>query len=236
MSGLTPVKSLPLSEVVETRLREYIRDAGYVEGDALPGELELAENLGVSRNVVREALSRFRMLGLVRSRKRRGMVMGRPDIPGALSRIFDAAFLDDSRVRELRELRLMIELGQAPFIFARCTEEDVRELEEIVEQEMAVAADRDASRALDVRFHSRLYRIGGSEILQAFESLLPSFFDHADHSAFNPKRFTDKKTITHQILAGELKNGTAGTFSAAMRAHLLPHIERLANAPLERSS
>ena len=54
-----------MADVVELRLRDYLREKSFKPGDPLPKEMDLAESLGVSRNVVREALSRLRMLGMV---------------------------------------------------------------------------------------------------------------------------------------------------------------------------
>ena len=69
-----------MADVVEVRLRDYLKEKSFKPGDPLPTEVDLAETLGVSRNVVREALSRLRMLGMVETKKKRGMILARPDI------------------------------------------------------------------------------------------------------------------------------------------------------------
>ncbi|MCK4960177.1 MAG: FadR family transcriptional regulator, partial [Planctomycetes bacterium] len=66
------VEKTNLVELVEQKILDIVRKNNLSVGDSLPGELELTEGLGVSRSVVREALSRLRMLGLLESRKRRG--------------------------------------------------------------------------------------------------------------------------------------------------------------------
>ena len=52
------------SLVAETteRIQDFILDNDLEAGAALPGEVELASRLGISRSVVREALSRLRHL------------------------------------------------------------------------------------------------------------------------------------------------------------------------------
>ena len=224
MTTLDPIRGRTLSDDVEQRLLSYLRENRFAEGDALPGELELAERLAVSRNVVREALSRLRMLGLVRSKKRRGMIVGKPDIPGSLSRILDTAFLDDTRIRELRELRLVIEIGLAPFLFANRSESGLAELAAIVEKEERIASKRGASRKLDAEFHACLYRIAGNAMLEQFQTLLPSFFEHTDSRSFNPNRFSDPDIVTHRDLLHELRHGTSSGFACAMQKHLTPHL------------
>src|SRR3546814_16079457 len=73
-----------MADVIELRIREYLKKKSFKPGDALPKEIELAEALGVSRNVVREALSRLRMLGLIETKRKRGMILTNPDILGTL--------------------------------------------------------------------------------------------------------------------------------------------------------
>lgn len=61
-----------LVDQVEENLIDYLIDNNFKAGDALPKEIELASTLQVSRTVVREALLRLRMIGLVESKKKEG--------------------------------------------------------------------------------------------------------------------------------------------------------------------
>ena len=63
-----------LVDKVEKSIIDYIKNNALKVGDALPKELEIAESLGVSRTAVREAMLRLRTLGLIESRKHRGIV------------------------------------------------------------------------------------------------------------------------------------------------------------------
>lgn len=79
-------KDLPpggtLAEVVEKQLLGYIRQGGLQAGDLLPKEEELAAALKVSRHIVREGISRLKVLGIVEARKHRGTVIGEGiDVP-----------------------------------------------------------------------------------------------------------------------------------------------------------
>ena len=75
---LGEIKTITLADGVENRLLAYIRQAQIVPGDLLPGEEQLADDLNVSRHIVREGISRLKALGLVESRKKRGIVLKRP--------------------------------------------------------------------------------------------------------------------------------------------------------------
>jgi len=69
---LRPTDSSPLHSQLEARLRQLIRDGEVPSGSALPGELELAAQLGVSRHTVRHALSVLTNEGLLRRERGRG--------------------------------------------------------------------------------------------------------------------------------------------------------------------
>ena len=107
-----------MADVVEIRLREYLKRKSFKPGDPLPKEVELAESLGVSRNVLREALSRLRMLGMVETKKKRGMILSRPDILGSFERVLDPLIIDESTLRDLFELRLTLEVGLADLLYS----------------------------------------------------------------------------------------------------------------------
>ncbi|HWT94005.1 MAG TPA: winged helix-turn-helix domain-containing protein, partial [Solirubrobacteraceae bacterium] len=54
-----------VSERVHAALRTRILDGTYAEGEALPGERKLSEELGASRHAVREALKRLQQANLI---------------------------------------------------------------------------------------------------------------------------------------------------------------------------
>lgn len=100
---------------VEARILAFFKENGLRPGDAIPKELEFAESLGVSRTVVREALLRLRTLGLVESKKHRGMILTQPDVVGSFERVLDPTILDESTLKNLFELRLILEMGMLIF-------------------------------------------------------------------------------------------------------------------------
>jgi GntR family transcriptional regulator, transcriptional repressor for pyruvate dehydrogenase complex len=93
LDGLEPLINMNMTDQVEERLRKYFSQNGYKIGDPIPKEQELAKALNVSRSIVREAISRLRMMGMIESRKRRGMILTEPDIMNSLERFADSKML-----------------------------------------------------------------------------------------------------------------------------------------------
>ena len=71
---------------IEKKLVEILQQKELKVGDSIPKELELAQTLGVSRTVIREALLRLRMMGLLESKKKKGAVITSPDIFAIMSK------------------------------------------------------------------------------------------------------------------------------------------------------
>lgn len=210
------------ADIVELRLREYFKKQSFKPGDALPKELELAEALGVSRNVVREALSRLRMLGMIETRKKRGMVLAMPDILGGIERVLDPLIIGEQSLQDLFELRLVLEMGLADVLFINKTDGAIRELEKIVKAE--VKGKKETFRIQnEIAFHGKLYEIAGNETLKRFQSMLLPVFGFV---VTLESVFISGKT-THQDLVEILKTGTKDDFRNGMYEHLQPHFERL---------
>ena len=222
---LEPLTSYTMADRVETHLREYIRKKGFKPGDLLPKELEIAQALGVSRNIVREALSRLRMLGMIESRKRRGMVLATPDILGALDRVLDPHILTQELRQELYELRLILEVGMADLLFARKTEKDLVKLEKIVEKESKARNEQERINC-DIEFHATLYHIAGNTTISRFQKMLRPVFDHVMEYEAEHGHLARGK-VTHRDLVQTLRTGTPGKFREDMRLHLSPHFEHV---------
>lgn len=223
---IEPVQNTTMTDVVEEKIRNYFRDKGFSPGDALPKETELAEALQVSRNVVREALSRLRMLGMVESKKRRGMVLAEPDVLSGLERLLDPQLLGGEVMKHLYELRLVLEIGMGDLLFLRRTEADLSALEEIVAEEL-LATTNDERIDCDIRFHGLLYRMTGNETMRRFQKLLVPVFQYITEHESGPDGQTAVGAVSHAGLLAILRHGDPTSFREAMKKHLDPHFDFL---------
>ena len=211
-----------LTDLVELHVLEAIRKNHLQVGDALPPELVLSKQLGVSRTIVREALGRLRMLGLLESRKKRGMVVAEPNFLDGLLRVMDPAFLRSQTQDDLFEMRLVLEMGLADLLFLRKRPQMLEELEAIVRREDR-AASESKRLAMEIEFHSALYKMAGNPILGQFQSLLQPFFRQATRQETLTGRRSGR--VTHADLVAVLREGGVEEFRQAMREHLAPHFD-----------
>ena len=96
-SDIKSIDTSSLVDKVEDSLVELLRERKLAVGDVIPKEVELAEALGVSRTVIREALTRLKMMGLIESRKKRGSVITSPDLFGMMSKSMNPHILDQEQ-------------------------------------------------------------------------------------------------------------------------------------------
>ncbi|WP_346316138.1 GntR family transcriptional regulator [Chitinophaga sp. YIM B06452] len=219
--NLGRVKANTMADDVEAKLRQYLKKMSLKPGDPLPKETDLAEALGVSRNVVREAMSRLRMLGMIETRKRKGAVLASPDILQAFERVLDPLIIDDTTLRDIFELRLVLEMGLADLLYARMTPEDIDELEEIANSE--INKDKSFRVKNEIAFHGKLYEMTGNGTLKRFQIMLLPIFAYVITLVNKP--YSGK--VDHRGLVDILRNGTKEDFKKGMYEHLKPHFDRL---------
>ena len=134
LSKLKPIATETQVDKIEKTLQEYFESANLQPGDLLPKETELSKALGVSRTALREALSRFKTLGLIESKKNRGMTLTSPDLFLNMERIMSPKLLGDQTMNDIFELRLVLEIGICELLFKRKNPENLEALKAIVQR------------------------------------------------------------------------------------------------------
>lgn len=145
---------LDLRERVLDELRGRILNGSYLPGERLTEE-RLADDFGVSRSPVREALRVIATEGLVRINPRRGAEVSTPDPESA---------------EDLLQVRSRLEPLAARLAAQRATPADIDALRSLLEQSRLAteAKDLDAVAELNTRLHMEVVRIADSRWLSAF--------------------------------------------------------------------
>ncbi len=224
---IDPVDTASLPDKVEMKLIRYFLDNELKPGDAIPREIDLAESLGVSRTVIREALLRLRMIGLIESKKRRGAILKNPDLLSLLQKTLYPTMMDENTLKDIFEMRLVMEIGMADLIFNRVKPEDIKALEKIVKDEPVHSKSFIFKVDQEVQFHGKLYEITGNDTLKRFQQLLLPVFQYVHKSGILGQESYSKRYVSHQELVKIIKEGSPEEFREAMRAHLENHFHRL---------
>lgn len=226
---LKGIDTSSLVDKAEQRIIHYIQRNKMKVGDGLPKEIDLAESLGVSRTVIREALLRLKTIGLIESIKHKGAVLRNPDVLGPLRKVFHPSILDPTTLKDMFEMRLALEVGMADFIVDRVTDEDLNELEEIAEN--IVSGDTAAPWQVEdeIRFHGKLYEISKNKVLLELQELLFPIFQYVHQSGLLERPIVEGEFVSHKELVEVLKKRDADRYRHAIRKHLNNHFDRILN-------
>lgn len=222
-----PIENSSLVDKVEANLVQLLQQQKLKVGDSIPTELELTEKLGVSRTVIREALLRLRMMGLIESKKKKGAVITSPDLFGNMSKSMNPHILAPETLKEVFEIRLVLEIGMADLLFNRITPADIQALRAIVEDEPPATQYHLFNIDHEITFHGKLYEITGNATLKKFQKMLLPVFDYVHNSGLLKKQPLLKMFISHKELVDILEFGTPEQFRNGMRSHLENHFTRL---------
>lgn len=160
-------------------LGRAIAGGAYQPGDLLPREAALTEEYGVSRTSVREAMKVLAAKGLVDIRPKVGTRVR----PRELWSSFDSDLLTwtyaegqaTDLMRDLVELRQIVEPNAARLAAGRATMHDLGRIEQAGIELTAAAGDHTAYAERDVEFHLAVYAASHNTFLSRFGSLVADF-------------------------------------------------------------
>ncbi len=227
LNGLKTIDTSSLVDKVETKLIALLIENNLKVGDSIPKELELAEVLGVSRTVVREALLRLRLMGLIESKKKKGAVITSPDLVSILERSMNPKILDEATLKEIFEMRLSLEIGMADFIMERVQPEDILELRKIVVNEPVASENVVFEINHEIAFHGKLYEITRNETMKKFQRMLLPVFDYVHTSGVLKNAPLNDAFVSHKDLVDIIETGNPEKLRNGMRNHLENHFVRL---------
>jgi len=168
--GWEPLLQPPtLGDHLSSRISDLIEQGEFGDEGRLPSELALADRFGVSRPIVREALSRLRSRGVVVSRKGSGSYFRKSPASGPASLVAPGFWPIDSlaAVRKCFEFRTGIESEAAFFAAQNHAPETLEAIRQALERMEAAATDGAVATRADLEFHLAVARASGNEYFEA---------------------------------------------------------------------
>lgn len=167
-----PVQKMRTYEQVMAQIEERILDGRLKAGDHLPGERELAATLGISRPSLRESLRVLEALGLVDVRRGGGAEGGAKLLStpgdGFVNLLKLQIALAQFTWRDVLETRLALESWSVEEAAHRSTDEDHRELAEILDRMDDPDIATSEFNRLDAAFHMRIAESTGNALTAHF--------------------------------------------------------------------
>lgn len=219
-------QNVTLVDHVEDKLLAYFKTQNLHPGDSIPNELELAAALGVARSVLREALSRLKMMGMIESRTRRGMILTEPSILEGMSRVADPRILSEDSMFDILRFRMALEIGICDEIFENITKEDIKELSDIVKLG-GLLRHNEYTLMGEYHFHSKLYQITGNQTIVQFQDLIRPIITFIKDNfqdmfkSINVQLKKEGRIVTHADLLRCIKKEDVEEYKTALNNHFL---------------
>lgn len=218
-SRIEPVRQLKLADAVAAQLEELIRNEHFGETGRLPAERELAEQFGVGRGTMREAVSKLESLGILVRNQGVGTFAVYPP-PRAAERML-LLTAGDVTALELFEVRYALEPDAAAKAAARRTEADLDAISDILKNSMVEGIAGGEFVALDFQFHSRIAQASNNRLLsRLYEQIGPHHAIYSEKVISIPGRI-ERACQGHQRILHAIEQRDAEAARAAALDHLL---------------
>ena len=158
-------KATKLYEDIAARMIAQIHAGTLRPGDRLPPERALAEEYGVSRTAIREALRSMEMMGCVESRVGEGTFIKSPSLQNIVDPFSMVLTQNRQLGSELIEVRLILETEVAALAARRRTDEQLTDLEQAIQDMKGDIESGGMGVEADAAFHSILAEAAGNEAL-----------------------------------------------------------------------
>ncbi len=187
----------PLSQRIERRIEELIREKKILPGQKLPSEFELCQCFSVSRTALREALKRLNARGLVEIKKGSGVYVTQikmENIINSLNLFYDLKF-DSNLIQQIIEVRRIFEPEIAKLASINRTDDDINVLRQNIDD--LIKCDSDNTQLeVDIinRFHMNVAKATNNPIItismEPVYSLVPRLRNLIFANIEGEKRYT----------------------------------------------
>jgi GntR family transcriptional repressor for pyruvate dehydrogenase complex len=211
---------------VKSQLLKMISSGQLTPGDRLAPERELAVEMGVSRNVVREAIRSLVDANVLQARQGAGVFVASLDMASLMEPLELVLSLERATLNNLAQARLVIEPGIAALAAVHGSDEDIRALEALVQEGFERGA-HDSARHLeiDVALHARIVSMAGNPFLmRIMESVSRLARSSRDFTNSFP-RMREAALADHERIVAALRARDPEAAQEAMRHHL-DHVAR----------
>jgi GntR family transcriptional regulator, transcriptional repressor for pyruvate dehydrogenase complex len=218
-------ETLSLTERAVASLQEMLSESRAKPGDRLGNEADLEERLGVSRVVVREAVSRLRGLGILESRQGVGLIVGKPDPFGLFEQTLTHRSLDSADLTALAELRYTLEVGAVELAVKRATPAQIDRLAALATEFGECHAGASQTRPVDevdLDFHRTILEATHSTMLQRMWPVLATVFTRIEREVaeYPVTTTTDEAVWEHHLIARAFRDRNVNYARVVLDGHL----------------
>jgi GntR family transcriptional repressor for pyruvate dehydrogenase complex len=217
---LHSVKRHRLHEDIVQQFHALVRDGALREGDRLPSEREMAEQFNVSRSSVREAIRSLELQGLVISRPGAGTFINTESLDSVMALLAATLSTDVARLRDVFEMRHLLEPSIAALAAQRATPEEVGRMREALEEQVRQIARGQTGVEADTAFHFALASATHNSALIKVVSAVEDILQRSRGQFLQETGRSQRSLASHRQILQMVEAGDAAGAQRAMEHHL----------------
>ncbi|CAK7003310.1 MAG: HTH-type transcriptional regulator LutR [Desulfovibrio sp.] len=206
-------------EVIDLIL-ERIRSGALAVGEKLPPERLLAEQLGVSRTSVREALRSLESMGYIRSSTGGGNYVNTVTLDHVLPPLAAMMSQDLQFAIDLIEMRRLLEINMATLAAQKATKEQVSRIYGAILNMEADIEKGGVGIEGDDHFHQEIARASGNKAFVIFTEIFGSLLSESRKATMSIEGQPAKTLQDHMEIFEAIRDRDAARAAASMDAHL----------------
>ncbi len=211
-------KRLSLSNDVANKIVEKIRQDAFEPGSRLPSEFELAEEFGVSRGTIREAVKLLVSKDVLEIRPAKGTFVR--ENPGMSEDPLGLAFMQDQEkmIRDLLDLRILLECYAAKNAAYNAKPEQIAHMKELADEIDNAGDDNELCTKFDIELHKCIAESSGNT---AISTVLPVIRSNMEHfNSLNFERQWDTVNAGHRAIISAIETHNPMLAEAETIKHL----------------
>lgn len=217
--------STVVNAVVE-KLRQALARGQWRSGEMLPGQRELAEQLGISRPSLREAVTVLETLGLVRSMPGKGVLVLDPD---SAEPMLVPATVAEASLEDVLQLRYTLEPFIVGLVAQSISNQETGQLRlTLMDMREALdAEDAEAGVNAYIAFHEALFALTSNPIFQSVVQQTSNALKQSAQVLRKSPEHLAARLAENETVVRAIRNKDSALASAQMRRHILEEGRRM---------
>lgn len=215
---LKPVQKILVSDGILEQIREMIHSGEFSPEERLPSEIRMAERLSVSRSSLREALNALVHLGYL-YRQNKGLYVA-SETHWRTNLSFFSRSQDEQNIAEMIEVRKIIEMELCFLAAKRAEPEDIKSLEESLQQMKAHWGDPIAFTHSNHHFHLCIAKAAKNSLLGDFIDKIRDLLKDNMTLIIQKSNISKRSLDYHHRIYEAIREGDGKRARKVMAAHI----------------
>ncbi|SDJ17416.1 FadR/GntR family transcriptional regulator [Salimicrobium halophilum] len=217
------IRTKKIYEQVADSLIEMIKNGDLSPGDKLESVETLARNFDVGRSAIREALSGLRSMGLLEMKQGEGTYVKEFEASKFTLPVPSAFLMNIKDVKELYQVRKMLEVGTAGLAAEHHDDEDLEAIHSAL-QAMKKADKEELAEKADHDFHMAIVKATHNDMLTYLMGSVSEIMAETIRDTRRVLLYTEEKAhdlfSEHEKIYNAIKNNNSDLAEKAMYTHL----------------